>query len=1043
MITILLLGTLEVYVNDQPVTRFATAKTTALLAYLALERDQMHTRSHLISLFWPDNDEPSARQNLSQTLTRLRRTLGPAADAIVATRTAVGVRLTAPLRVDAGEFLRLLDTSAQHAHKDKSSCPECQAMLAEAVALMRGEFLSDVQLSHSVDFEQWLLLQREAIHERYLLALSDLAEGALERADYRAAIDYARRQIALEAWRERAYRQLMLALALDGQPAAALNEYARLRSTLETELGVEPTTGSRELAEQIRSGSLATPAGTPTPDARTTNLPGSLTSFVGRDRELALIGELLANQHARLITITGPGGIGKTRLAIEVAQQHIAAQPVQTPEPIWFVSLIGVEKADDVPIAIANTLNLPLLAQQPVAQSVVAQLQNRKMLLILDNFEQVLQARAWVLTLLQAARDLRVIVTSRERLRLQAEEWLALGGLSLPPAVAGPEAARDYAATKLFIDRARRLDHSFRLDQASWPHIMHICRQLGGLPLGIELAAGLLETHPINVIAGLITEDASVLVTDYLDVSEHQRSIVRVFAESWKLLPQPERALLARLSIFETEFSRQAALQVGAGNPGQLASLVRKSLVLPTAAGQFALHPLIRQFAAAQLPPDQNALRIAHAEYYAALLAGAVPDVFDKAKHLKLPRLLPLLPDLRACWAWSVRTGDLRLLEALLDPLYQLLRETAQLQEGQQLLQNGWQQLNAAWPAAQRTRAQRVFLAHLATRLGFFLSFRADMVAARSLLTLALQDFEALNMSAEQDLPLRTLTDIANKLGEHEENLRYCQMALALAEADGNVLKICRALGNLAVALYHLNRLPEARDFSLRSLAKGEGHEPDYERAITISNLGQIELADGNLAAARSLLEESLRIREQYSNTYRIGSAHRYLGMLALAEGDAASAEQHFETALRCYTAADRRDSLGYVYLGLARVALARNELETACQHLRETLRQALEAHMDSVGLEALSVWGEWLWWNGDQQQAEAILQFVHHHPASDGILRRDVAAFLQMHGLPAGQATAQGDWQAMAHAALTASENSCAKTPAAAHSRLAATSLP
>lgn len=1021
MITLSLLGRPRVEVDGQPIDSFPTAKALALLLYLALERDVAHPREQLVALLWPDHDDASGRQNLSQTLVRLRRVLGTQADAIDAQRKTVALAADAALQSDIDQFSKLIEATDKHPHTARGSCPHCLPLLAQAVTLVRGELLAGFSVDAGEQFEQWLLLRREQTHETVLAVLADLADGALTSGDWQQAVAYARRQIALEAWRERAYRQLMEALAQDGQRSAALQEYERLRSVLAAELGVEPTAATRRLAESLRSAANApAPYVAPPAAPRAGNLPGNLTSFVGRGEEVESLLHLYREEQARLIVITGQGGIGKTRLALEVAQR-IAAQPGAVPQGVWFVPLDGVAHAVHVPTTIANTLGLALPGQTPDAETVVQLLQARNDLLILDNFETVMDARAWLLTLLRGAPQISIVVTSRERLRLQAECWLALEGLALPPSDAPHTQARDFAASRLFLDRARRLYQRFRLDDVTWPHVMRICRLLDGLPLGIELAVALLESHPIETIADRVATDAGVLATDYLDIAAHQRSIAHVFEASWARLTPAEQTLLASLSVFNAEFNRAAALRVCGGSVRELTTLVRKSLLRLNANDHYALHPLIRQLAQAQLPADHDALHRAHVEYFTQLLMSAVPAEFDKRKHAQIGALLPLMPDLRAAWQWSVHAGDAVLISHLLAPLEKLLRETARLQEGEMLLGAAWEGLNRAWPVATRTPPQTICLARLADCLAFFRLYRGALADVRPLLEFAVNSYGEHHLLAEQARPLSLLNEVAGHLGEHEERLRICQHALALAEAQGDRLTIGRALGNVGTALHHLARLDEARAMQERALAIAQDIEPDYERAITISNLGLTELAAGNLARARALLTESLRIREQYSNAHRIASALRYLGDLALAERDYDGAQAQYTRALALYTAADRRQSVAPVHVGLARAALYRGDFAVAQRHLLAALTLAGERQDVMQAVEALAAWGEWLWLSGQTAQAADVLHYVCQHPNADGLLRCAVGDWIAQHAVPPAPPSADRPWQAMVQAVLVA----------------------
>jgi predicted ATPase/Tfp pilus assembly protein PilF len=808
----------------------------------------------------------------------------------------------------------------------------------------------------------------------------------------------------------------MQALALNGQAAAALAQYENCRQILEEELGVEPTTITQQLAADIRAGKVQSSGTRPAANLNS-NLPGSLTPFIGRRAELAaVIEQLTEGDGGRLITITGPGGMGKTRLAQEVGRYLLAEPPAELGwEGIWFVSLIGIRAAENVPVAVANTLGLTLPNEEKAATAVIRQLSQRRLLLILDNFELLLDSSPWLLELMQGAAGVRLLVTSREELGLAIEQGLALRGLAVPPEGEAHTQALDYDASRLFLDRARRLYKAFRVTAENWPSIVGICRLTEGLPLGIELAATLLaESGPAEIVARIMA-DVAVLAADYLDIAPHQRSIYLVFEQSWGRLSAAEQRVLSRLSIFEGDgFSQRAALQVAGAEGHVLRSLVRKSLVQGYTADRYSLHPLYKVFAAGKLPAERAELHQAHAAYFASLLAEAVPAVFDKEKYLRLRALLPLLPDLRACWAWSVAAADMELIDGLAWPLHRLLRETAQLQEGRVLFEKGWQQLQGRWPAQTRGRRQQTTLAHLASYLGFFHLFCGDIYAARPCLEYALAEFDRLNLPQAQKLPRTALIDIMDRLGKYEARLMLCQQGLQAAEAGNDALAVNDALGNLGAALYDMGRLAEARAIFLRTIETATADVPDASTAITMNNLGLTELALGNLGQARAWLEQSLHIRQQYGNSHRVGAALRALGLLAITEGDYGAARQQLETALEQYTQSGRVDGLGPVYLVLAQLALTVGDLAAAEQAIRRALAYAVELQLTAQGLNGLWHWGQYLWAAGRRDQALTLLGYLLGHKNTSGFLVWEINNFLTVNhvSLESVSSSRDVDWQ-------------------------------
>lgn len=1011
------LGNPLVHLDDQPVTHFRSAKSLALLAYLAMSDGVTHPRTHLVTLFWPELPEANGRQNLSQTLSRLRKTLDTAASIICATRQAVWLDASTngvALELDVRTFRQLLAEVERHAHENQATCDVCQPKLAQAVALVRGELLAGVGIDGSLLFDEWRLLEQEKIHQLLLGALKHLADGAILGERYEEAVRYARQQIELEPWREVAHRQLIRALALSGRRNAALAQYEQCRTVLREELGVEPTQVTQKLATTVREGTLSRTAPPPQAKRLPHNLPQRLTPFIGRAEEITAVVERLTGE-ARLVTLTGPGGMGKTRLAQEVGRV-LADQPppAWSVAEVWFVSLVGVSTAANVPTAIANSLRLSLPKTEAADTAVIAQLRDRRLLLILDNFELLLESRPWLLALLEAAEGVRLLVTSREHLRLLAEHRFALRGLTLPPENALHTEALDYEASRLFVDRARRLYADFRLTDENWSAVRRICHLTAGLPLGIELAVTLLENQTPTAVAEQITADAATLATDYLDIAPHQRHIQHIFERSWTRLSANEQHILSRLSIFQSDaFSRKAAQAVAGAHQQALDSLVRKSLLQESGTEGYGFHPLYKGFAAQKLPIEEMAgLQEAHGRYFAHLLNDAVPPRFDKEKQMALPALLPLLPDLRLCWQWHLDTAVVDLIEAVAWPLYRFLRDTAQLPEGRKLFGQGWQLLSEKWPAHGRDEAQAVTLAHIAAQLGFFHIFSGAAQDARPHFEFALTTLDAHQRQDDhgRELALAGLSDALKRLGKDEANLHLLQQEVARLEALGDshaeALQLIQI--NLGEALHQAGRLEEAQRLLQRALmSKMMRNEMDSNLSVTLNNLGLLALALGNLAEARTHLERNLHIRLQYSNLYRIAAARLALGLLALAEGNLAEAQAELQLSLAQNKEAGRMERLVPVYIGLARVAMAEQDWDTAVGYLREAFASAVVLQQVLSGLSTLWRWGEYLWLVGRRDEALSVLAYVWQHDQASGLLVREVNEFLAAQQMAADEITA------------------------------------
>ena len=391
-----LLGPLHIMLDGVSLA-FRYEKVRALLAYLAAEADRPHTRSELAGLLWPDSPEVDARRNLSQALFQLRQTIGDADQAtpwLIVTRDTLQFNTAADQQVDVSEFDRLLAACAAHTHEAIDTCPACAQRLEQAVALYRGDFLQHFQIDDSLAFEEWTIFKREGLHRRALEALDQLTAYHAQRGAHDEARRYAQRQLDLEPWREEAHRQVMQALAASGQRSAALAQYEVCRKILLEELGVEPAAETKTLYERLKRAEAEPPeAGLAPPLGRwRTSLPMQVTPFLGRDQELAALAGLLSNPDCRLVTLIGPGGIGKTRLAVQAAAQ----QQASFDDGAAFVSLAPLANREQIVTAIADALGLVLYIAGDRAIQLLHYLHERTLLLVLDNFEHLLTDEASV-----------------------------------------------------------------------------------------------------------------------------------------------------------------------------------------------------------------------------------------------------------------------------------------------------------------------------------------------------------------------------------------------------------------------------------------------------------------------------------------------------------------------------------------------------------------------------------------------------------------------------------------------------------------------
>ncbi len=719
-LTLTLFGAFAVTANGEQVTAFATDKARGLLAYLALQPGQAHRRETLAALFWPEISHQSALTNLRQTFHRLRAGLdhavpGSAERLFMVTRQSLQLNASA-FSVDVTRFTALLAASEAHHHARLADCDTCLRDLAQAAALYRGELLAGFGLVDAAPFEEWLLLRREFYHQQALLVLQKLTTAYETRGDDEQAHSFAGRQLELDPYREDAHRQLMRLLARRGLTSQALAQFERCCRLLRVELGVDPDATTLALVAQIRAGqaddkatreysrrvvtggqgdkatreysrrvvtegqgdkvsspTLQSPSHLVLLSPYPHNLPAQLTPLVGREAAVAELCARLQERTTRLVTIVGAGGMGKTRLALGVGQAIVQGvmRSAQCADGVYFVSLAPLVTPAAVAPTIATTLGLTL--QGDPQQAVIQGLRHKDLLLILDNFEHLLDAATFVVTLLQEAPALQILVTSRERLQVRGEHLYLIPpldyGQNVSPVTTGGDdvaLASALSSVQLFTQSAQRIAADFALQPANVAAVLRICRLVQGMPLGLELAAAWIETLTPTAIADAITHSADILATAWRDAPARQRSMRAVFAWSWQLLGDEEQQALRQLAVFRGGFTPQAAQTVAGATLAVLNRLVQKSLLVcadqSTAAPRFLLHELLRQFAAEQLaffPAMHAQVEQRHTHSYLAHLAARATRLARGEPRLACDEIALELDNVRQAWIYAATAGEI------------------------------------------------------------------------------------------------------------------------------------------------------------------------------------------------------------------------------------------------------------------------------------------------------------------------------------------------------------------------------------------------
>ena len=926
-----LLGAPEARIDGEPVTGFRSKRAQALLFYLAVS-GHPHTRPALAGLLWGEFAESQARVNLNKTLSNLRELVG---DHLLIDRDTVAFDLESAHELDVTRFV--VAATAALAQGDRTG-------LIQVADSYRGDFLSGFYVHDAPAFETWLLHERARLRELILQVLYAVADQAAQ-GDLAQALVYTRRILALEPWREEAHRQLMLLLAQSGERSAALNQYGLCRQVLADELAVEPAAKTTELYYRIRSGEIepiartarpapatALPALSPAPPPP--RLPPQLTPFVGRNEEVTLLVERLRDPACRLLTLVGPGGIGKTRLAVEVAQRLVDAQPDtgDFPDGVVFVALAAVDSVSGAVAAIAAALGYHFQGQDGAQQQLLDFLRPRQMLIVLDNVEQLLDGAGLLSALLAAAPGIHLLVTTREALNLQEAWFHPLAGLAFPDQtgeLAQPIAA--YDAVQLFVQSARRARSDFALaeDEES---VVRICRLVGGMPLALELAAAWLHLLPAAKIAHEIERGIDILAARHQNLPERHRSLRAVLEQTWAMLSPAEAAVARRLALFQGGFEQQAAEAVAGATLLALAGLVEKALLRATATGRYHMHELLRQFAAEQLaadPAEQSAMRGRHAAYFLAYLTQREPLLMGKEQSHALAEISAEIANILAGWQQAVAHLDLAALEPAVDALYRYYWIHGRAQEGAELLAQAAARLSAIdehpdWRQLDLVRTR------LDLRQGMFHYFLGDYDVATNHLTAAQQRAQALDRKLEVAMALNMLGVIAGIQGKVALARQQLEQSLALFRTVGHRDGIADTLHELAQLCSHTGEFARGKMFAAESLSISRQLErPDWI-ANALDALGWATFCLGDYDAATAYYQESLTIFEQSDHQLGKALALGGLALVAWAQGRLDQARSHAEQSLAICRAVKHRLHTATRLTMLAVIAHEQGELAEA-----------------------------------------------------------------------------------------------------------------
>ncbi|MDJ0754459.1 MAG: tetratricopeptide repeat protein [Ardenticatenaceae bacterium] len=953
MLRLYSLGGLKITLDGEPVA-FAARRAELLLAYLVMT-GRAHERESLATMLWDDRTQKRSLSNLRSLLAQLPKEIKPYLEI---SRRSIQIKArderqeTRDIWFDALAFEKAIKTASPSTSPNHS-----WNSFREALGLYKGDFLQGIFITDSRGLEEWMALTRERLHQIALTGYRHAAEEALYRRDYHVGVEFARQLVTLDSLRENSQRLLLRLLARTGDFNAALTHYKSLETLLEKELGVPPAAETIALIARIKAAR----------NKPTQNFTAHLPPFVGRSTEITAISERLDEPQCRLLTLLGTGGVGKTRLALAVAetlQKDFLHGAAVTP-------LAPLQDPTAIVTAVAQQVDCPLTAKKEPLQQLLDFLHGREMLLVLDNIEHLLPAAIPIVQRFLHLPHLTLLVTSRERLRLSLEHVVGIDGL--------PTDSTAGEAVDLFVRCARRIKIDFAEPAID---ILNLCRLVDGLPLGIELLATATRHRSLAEIAADLGQSLKNIASDLHDTPARHQTLQAVFHYSWQLLNPDERAALQRLTIFQGGFEAEAAQDVSVVNRPMLQRLHDRSLIYSASDTRLGMLAVIRQYLLEQHPLHDDKLAAAHAGYFVSWLEKIDPQMVAGE-----------IANVQAMWRWIVN-HEPDLLGRVLPQLALYYELQGPFAEFEQLLHAAnhsdhpfQQRLQIEIIHFQRLQSKLAEAESLANQFGEVTpSLAPRLNSQKGMLAIARGRYDeakpllttALHLAQQQDdyhtagVAMRGLAVLHTYLGNFQDARQLCEESLAVFEAAADNLGISQTLNNLGIICKNLNDFTAARAHYERARDLFAQMNNRLGESRILNNLGVIARIQQDYAAAHDFFVRALALKRELGEPHGEILALNNLGIVSGKMNQLEEAEQQLKDALKLTHQWAEKRHQGMVLSNLARVYHLQNRPESAITHCQQAFALAVELSDRNTEAFALLHWGQALGNLGQWKEAAA-----------------------------------------------------------------------
>ncbi len=989
--------------RDGSTLTFRRRKGLALLAYLALN-DGPQSRESLATLLWSEFDESRARGNLRRELSLIRSAIG--IEVIKADRMDVMLDTANDFSVDVLRFQRL----AHSAHD--SASPEADLTLAARI--YSGDFLAGFHVRDSPEFENWRAMQATQLQFEFSTVLKELIGLLCQRYDFEAAIPYANRIVELDPFHEANQRTLSQILGWAGHWSAANSHIEQVVAILRDELGVDPEPETLELERLITTRQLPLPtelgqsvAGAvprfqhtwQSAQTSKSNLPVQRSAFIGREREIREVDLLLSNPIIRIVSIVGPGGIGKTRLALAVAERQLAdsdqkiGQPPRFKDGAFFIDLSQASSAEQITRATLNILGLEpdRDGDEPQAQEyqLISYLRNKELLLVLDNAEHLRQAVSTMLSTMDQAPGIKVLVTTREPLQRYGEHTYFLQGLAYPNTASSEmafetSAADAYPAILLFEQSARRAQHDFELNADNIQDVARITRLVEGMPLGLELAGSWVHLLSPEEILAELERGIDLLETSDLDVPARQQSIRAIFDSTWENLSKTDQEMLARLSVFRGGFNRIAAQKITGVSLSELRQLTSRSLIqFDRSTHRYYMHELLRQYLDERLKLDaalQEDANAQHSIYFCHWIQEQANKLLQEDQHSAAEQIRTEFENVRVAWIWAIDARDVDLISQATDGFGHFFTFEGRYREGHSEFSVAAEEYSSITP---QTADVGYLAAHLLTWRSIFERFLGEVSQSDATveMVLSLLDhpqmisvdtrwlraflklqmaagfFVSGDLSGESYRESRDLfTDLDDRWGvamataaigyaafvaeDYDRASRNYLAAVDELRTIGDRRSVVYLLGRLSALARYQGNWRDAEKYARESLELVQKTGTQGEIAEALGNLGGTLFFLGKFKSAIEILAQAAHIIERLGTTGHSAAIQLRLGHCFGALGHLAEAREHLVNSRDQYAHVDQSYTAVFIDTQIAVIDIADGDIERAQQILDTGIRE-------------------------------------------------------------------------------------------------------